>query len=176
MRKSFEIRAWWPRICKNFEIARTIYLNSERSEQCLVTECFFLTCSWRFLRSNWLEQFEFKLEKKILGFRNMQEKLEKGIFIQLTLLLTCFFSISDLLSWFNFIKPLLRYTYFNREDFKKKVTRIHDFCLPLLWLHDGRFCFRFSFVFKKLLHLVALFDTKRATWWFNLVLKSHLVV
>ena len=36
----------------------------------------FLTCSWRFLRSNKLEQLEFKLEK-ILGFRNMQEKLEK---------------------------------------------------------------------------------------------------
>ena len=36
----------------------------------------FLTCSWRFLISNKLEQLEFKLEK-ILGFRNMQEKLEK---------------------------------------------------------------------------------------------------
>ena len=29
--------------------------------------------------SNELEQSEFKLEKKILGFRNMQEKLEKYI-------------------------------------------------------------------------------------------------
>jgi hypothetical protein len=36
----------------------------------------FLTCSWRFLISNKLEQLEFKL-KKILGFKNMQEKLEK---------------------------------------------------------------------------------------------------
>ena len=36
----------------------------------------FLSCSWRFLISNNLEQLEFKLEK-ILGFRNMQEKLEK---------------------------------------------------------------------------------------------------
>ena len=33
----------------------------------------FLTCSWRFLISNKLEQLEFKLEK-IIG---MQEKLEK---------------------------------------------------------------------------------------------------
>ena len=40
------------------------------------TECF-LTCSWRFLRSNTLEQLEFKLEKTQLGFRNLQEKLEK---------------------------------------------------------------------------------------------------
>jgi hypothetical protein len=45
----------------------------------LVTECF-LTCSWRFLRSSKLKQkLEFKLEKKYyLGFRNMQEKLEKN--------------------------------------------------------------------------------------------------
>jgi hypothetical protein len=42
------------------------------SEQFVVTE----TCSWRFLRYNKLEELEFKLEK-ILGFRNMQEKLEK---------------------------------------------------------------------------------------------------
>ena len=40
-RKTFEIRGWRPRICKNFEITRIIYSNSERSEQCLVTECFF---------------------------------------------------------------------------------------------------------------------------------------
>ena len=41
--------------CKIFEITRTIYSNSERSEQFLVTECF-LTCSWRFLRSQKIEQ------------------------------------------------------------------------------------------------------------------------
>ena len=29
------------RICKNFEITRTIYSNTERSGQFLVTECFF---------------------------------------------------------------------------------------------------------------------------------------
>ena len=38
----------------------------------------FLTCSWRFLRPNKLEQLQLKLEK-ILGFKNMQEKLEKYI-------------------------------------------------------------------------------------------------
>ena len=32
---------WRPRIFKNFEITRTIYSNSERSEQFLVAECFF---------------------------------------------------------------------------------------------------------------------------------------
>ena len=39
--KIFEIRGWGPRICKNFEITRTICLNSEKSEQFLVAECFF---------------------------------------------------------------------------------------------------------------------------------------
>ena len=37
----FEIWDWRPRICKKFEITRTIYSSSERSEQFLVTECFF---------------------------------------------------------------------------------------------------------------------------------------
>jgi len=61
---------------------KTIYSNSERSEQFLVTECFF---NLKFLvpggfsdlknrtiirNSNW---------KKLLGFRNLQEKLEKYV-------------------------------------------------------------------------------------------------
>ena len=41
MEKTFEIRGWRPRIFKIFEITRTIYSNSEKSEQFLVTECFF---------------------------------------------------------------------------------------------------------------------------------------
>ena len=41
MEKTFESRGWKPRILKNFEIPRTIYSNSGRSEQLLVTECFF---------------------------------------------------------------------------------------------------------------------------------------
>ena len=36
---------------KKDENTRTIYSNSKRSEQFLVTECF-LTCSWRFLMPN----------------------------------------------------------------------------------------------------------------------------
>ena len=39
--KTFEIRGWRPRIFKFFEITWTIYSNSERSEQFLVTDCFF---------------------------------------------------------------------------------------------------------------------------------------
>ena len=60
---------------KSSWIIRTIYSNSERSEQGLVTE-FFLTCALRFLISNKSGELEFKLEK-LLGFRNLQEKLEK---------------------------------------------------------------------------------------------------
>ena len=46
-------------------------------EQLLVTGCF-LTCSWRFLKHDKLEHsIRIQIGKKILGFRNMQEKLEK---------------------------------------------------------------------------------------------------
>ena len=38
IKKTFEIRGWR---CKIFEITWTIYSKSERSEQFLVTECFF---------------------------------------------------------------------------------------------------------------------------------------
>ena len=48
-----------------FDITRRIYSNSEMSEEFLVTECFFLNCSWRFLISNKLQQLDFKLEKNI---------------------------------------------------------------------------------------------------------------
>ena len=41
VRKNCEIQGWRPRICRIFEITWTIYSNSERSEQFLVTECFF---------------------------------------------------------------------------------------------------------------------------------------
>ena len=47
-----------------FEIITTIYASSERSEQFL-KQNVSLTYSWRFLKSNTLEQLEFKLEKTI---------------------------------------------------------------------------------------------------------------
>ena len=46
-----------------FEITRTIYDNSERSEQFLATECFF-NLSLEILKLDKLKQLEFKLEKK----------------------------------------------------------------------------------------------------------------
>ena len=49
-------------ICKNFGITKTIYSNSERSEQYFV---LFLTSSWRFQRSDKVEQLDFELEKNI---------------------------------------------------------------------------------------------------------------
>ena len=69
------IKKTWPGMCKNFEITRKIYSNSERAGQFLVTK-WFLTWFWRFLISNNWEELEFKLKKKVLGFRNMREKLE----------------------------------------------------------------------------------------------------
>ena len=63
---------------QKFEIARTICSNSERPEQFLVTECF-LSCSWRFLRSNKLEQLEFNLAK-IIGIKKHAGKVRKILF------------------------------------------------------------------------------------------------
>ena len=60
--KLLKFEAEGPRICKIFEITRTIYSNSERSEQFLVTECF-LTCSWRFLRSNKIRTIRIQIGK-----------------------------------------------------------------------------------------------------------------
>ena len=63
-RNFLEIPGWRPRILKHFEITRTIYLSSERSE----------TCFWRFLRSNIVEQF--KLEK-IIKIQKPSGKVKK---------------------------------------------------------------------------------------------------
>ena len=62
-----------------FEITRTIYTNSERSELFFVTTCF-LIFSWRFLISIKLEKKYNSNWKRLFGFRNMQEKLEKGLY------------------------------------------------------------------------------------------------
>ena len=51
---------------KMFEITRTIYSKSERSEKFLVTECFLNL----FLE---IRTIRIQLGKKIFGFRNMQE-------------------------------------------------------------------------------------------------------
>ena len=58
-----------------FEITRTIFSSSERSEQLLVMECF-LTCSWGFLIPNKLEQLQFKLEKNF-GIQKSAGKVRK---------------------------------------------------------------------------------------------------
>jgi hypothetical protein len=73
----FEIWGWRLRICKNFEITRTIW-GTVKGQNNFWKQNPFLTCSWRFPRSNKLEQLECKLEKNI-GIRNMQEKLENDL-------------------------------------------------------------------------------------------------
>ena len=59
-----KVWGWRPKICKHFEITRTIYLNSERSVQFLKLNVFF-TCSWMFLKPNKFKNLEFKLKKNI---------------------------------------------------------------------------------------------------------------
>ena len=49
------------------------FIQTVKGQHNLWLQNAFLTCSWRFLIYDSLEQLEFKLE---LGFRNMQEKLE----------------------------------------------------------------------------------------------------
>ena len=63
-KSSLKFEAEGRKFAKKIEITRTIYSNSERLEQFLVTGCF-LTCSWWFLISNKLEKLEFKLENII---------------------------------------------------------------------------------------------------------------
>ena len=71
-----------PRIFKLFGITRTIYSISERSQQFLKQNTL-LTDFWRFLRTNILNQFEFKLEKNWLG--SMQQELKKYFFLHFLL-------------------------------------------------------------------------------------------
>ena len=77
-------------LAKPADLADYLALGSMNSERAQDT---FLTCFWRFLISNKLEQFKFKLEK-LLGFRNMQEKLENIVH------LFFFFFLSELVRIF----------------------------------------------------------------------------
>ena len=52
-RKTFEIQGWRLKICQNFKINRKICSNSEQSVEYFKQNAF-LTCSWRFLRFNTL--------------------------------------------------------------------------------------------------------------------------
>ena len=51
------------------------FIQIERSEQCW-QQIAFLTCSWRFLISNKLEQLEFKLEKKYWDLETCRKSLK----------------------------------------------------------------------------------------------------
>ena len=51
------------------------FIQAVKGQNNFLQQNAFLTCSWRFLIHNKLEQLEFILEK-IIVFRNMQEKLE----------------------------------------------------------------------------------------------------
>ena len=76
--KIFEIRSRRPNICQIFEITWTIYSNSERSEQFLVTECFFnLFLEFSQISKN--RTIIIQIGKKILEFRNITGKVKKRI-------------------------------------------------------------------------------------------------
>ena len=76
---------------------------SERSEQYFVTECF-LTCSWRFLIQNKLEQLELKLEK-IIGIQRYVRKMQKTVFYTILPTISihpCIFALFFFLNQFYF--------------------------------------------------------------------------
>ena len=89
-------------------MTRTIYSNSERSEQFLVTECFFklFVEIFSYLRKQNNENSHWK---KLLVFRNMPEKLEKVI------------------SWLEMVKTsstyIFRYFFCISGDFEGKMPR-----------------------------------------------------
>ena len=68
------------KICKNFEITRTMCLNSERSEQFLVTECFS-NFSCMFLNPNNSSNLNSNCSKSY-DVRNLQEQVKKAFCYQ----------------------------------------------------------------------------------------------
>ena len=52
------------------------FLRTVKSQNNVWQQNAFLTCSWRFLRSNTLEQLEFKLEK-VIGIQKPTGKFRK---------------------------------------------------------------------------------------------------
>ena len=92
----------------------------------------FLTCSWRFLRSNKLEQLEIKLKKKILGFRNMQEELEKEELEKRSITKNC---LNDLKNFANSRSSASNFKSFSRSQEQFFLTvgqKIFGNKIPLL--------------------------------------------
>ena len=71
LEKTFEIQS----TCKTFEIPSIIYSKSERSLQYMKHKCF-LTCSWRFLRSNYSKVSRYTASNLDLIMLNTLEKLK----------------------------------------------------------------------------------------------------
>ena len=125
---------------ENLQIFRDHYNNLLK--QWKVNTIFETWYFFKLFRSNTLEQSEFKLEKNILGFRNLQEKLEKRFVSRIVLT-----NVSSLnfLKFFEFF-PLLIFTSFrifpqkqlvNKLNFTlKRQNKIMDY--DKKWLNDFR--------------------------------------
>ena len=79
------VRIFFSRICKIFEIARTIYSNSKMFGNGM----FFLTCSCRFLISKKFEQLEFKLENNYWYNAGKVRQCSFFIYLQAIWSMTC---------------------------------------------------------------------------------------
>ena len=63
----------FPKILRSLEQ----FIQAEKGQKKIWQQSAFLTCSWRFLMSHKLENYSSNW-KNLLGFRNIQEKLENG--------------------------------------------------------------------------------------------------
>ena len=100
MRKTSEIHNRRPRIFKIFEITSTIYSNSERSEQFVLTECFFnLFLDGKIFISIWFK-FLFNPLQYFFGRHNEIKKEKKfGIFLVLKSRVTLIHHLKVHKSW-----------------------------------------------------------------------------
>ena len=109
--------------------SRTICLNSERSEQFLVTECFFNL----FLEVSQIYQIRtIRIQiGKILGFRNMQEKLEKdNSCLGDDTILSIFWMKLSL--WDEILFEVSKWTFWSWKwdilQFKKEMLQLYSTC------------------------------------------------
>ena len=63
----------------NFLRSLEQFIHTVKGQNNIWKQNAFLTCSWRFLISNELEQIRIQMRKKYWEFRNLQKKLENVV-------------------------------------------------------------------------------------------------
>ena len=114
---------------KNFWNLRSIYSNSERSDQFLKQNAF-LTCSWRFLRYDILELLKFKYEDNYWDLKSTG-KVRKHVVLNLW---SVFFINSQLFE--TYIESLFVQQTLSRPSVESQHSEIHaPATWTFLWLY-----------------------------------------